>query len=220
MPSVAQITALLEFTGSIAGGGRWATGLWCTTDTFPSDPQAGCQSAATGAAAAFSALWQNGVGAFNATDTNFLAASCRLYAAGATASTAVAQAATPAADAGTGFGSSAASTSCVVTLQSPQAGRSGRGRMYMPATAATGLNAELHQFLAANMTALMPALVTFFIAIEALSLDDSHVLTPVVRSPKMNTVHPFKRFSVDTRPDRQEHRERGIVFSKRTSAFA
>lgn len=217
---VSEITALLEFSGTIKGAGIWNTGLWMTADTFPADPQTGVTTVATGAAAAFSQLWTDELGAFNTADTTFAAASCRLYAAGAKASSAYAIQPAAAVLTGTGTDSAPASQACVVTLQSPLAGRSGRGRMYMPATAATGAGADEHAFPLSKVNGLIPALVTFFIATEALTLDNSHALAPVVRSLKMGTVHPFKQFRVDTRPDRQEHRERGLVFASRASGFA
>lgn len=217
---VSQVTALLEFSGTVRGAGVWATGLWMTTGTFPADPQTGVQTVATAAAAAFDDLWTGGLGAMNTADTSFLSASCRLYAAGATASTAVATAPTPSSEVGSGTDSSAASQACVVTLQSPAAGRSGRGRMYMPATAALGTGGEAHAFPVAKVNNLVAACVAFFIATESFSLDDSHALAPVVRSLKQGTVHPFKMFKIDCRPDRQEHRERGIVFPSRASSFA
>jgi hypothetical protein len=217
---VSQVTALLEFSGTVAGGGIWNTGLWTTTDTFPADPVAGVQSVATDAADAILQLWGTGLSDLNTSDTLLLAASCRLYAAGATASTAYAQVGVTGTPAGTGTQSGAASQACVITLQSPLAGRSGRGRMYMPATGSLGANTEQHRFKAATLDLLMPGLVTFFLAVEAMSLDDSHALFPVVRSLKMSTVHQFNRFKVDARPDRQEHRERGLVFPSRNGSFA
>jgi hypothetical protein len=107
-----------------------------------------------------------------------------------------------------------ASTAVVATLLTSLMNRSGRGRMYFPATAAiAGANGYL--LTTASCSDLAGALADFIDDVNGSEFNDAvGVLTAVVRSLHNSAVNPITSVRVDNRPDRQEHREKNLVPSR------
>jgi len=219
MPPINSKLVHLEFAG-VSASAKWATGLWCTADLGAELPEIATVGYANLVEAKFSDLWQNGLGALNGPGTLYSITRARFYNANETAATAESSASPGAAHAGSGMASSPASTACVCTLLSLGVGRSSRGRMYLPATAATSALDNEFQFDVAKLTTLANALAAFFNAVHDLRTPGGASLVPVVRSPTKGIVSRVLRVRVNSQPDRQEHREAGISFDTITRDLA
>lgn len=108
--------------------------------------------------------------------------------------------------AGTGTSLSPAYTSIVVSLLTQTAGRSGRGRMYLPATA-WGMDSSTLQF--GSVTSVGPTILAFYT-----NLVDDYVIdgvaslgVPAVLSRVQDQVHEVTSIRVDSIPDTQRGRK-------------
>lgn len=219
MPSVAQPTVLYQFEGSNSGGGKWSCGLW-TLLSQVTEADLDMQTAATDASAAFTTLFNLNLKSLNAPQTTYDQCVASYYQAGGTAVFAKATAPRSQNAAGSSTSSAAASQALVVTTLTGHPGKTGRGRMYLPMTGNLGSGADAFRVPAATLAGVVEDLVDFFISIERTSIDGNHVTFPAVRSVKDGVARQFQDFAVDQRPDRQEHRERGLSFTRVQQHFA
>lgn len=122
--------------------------------------------------------------------------------------------------AGTGADiSAAASQAMVMSLLTDASGRSGRGRMYLPATAGLGVGANSYKFTDAAALAMMDATKVFIASLYTEAGQPWGVNWPSVQSLKTGSLHAITRVRVDCRPDRQENRERGIAYNVFTESI-
>lgn len=205
----------VEFSGTI-GVAPWATTL-ALFSLGSSDPDNYDENVyAQGMADQFRTFWNAGLANLNCTDTAFTKATVRWYQANSTAAYLQASAGPAGATVGNQTVSGPASQACCVTIYTAHPGKTGRGRMYLPATAALGSSPDLHRFKAADLSALSDAVQAFFIGVNGISPDSSHIFAPAVASVKDGAVRIWSRQSVDARPDSQEHRERHLSFTRIT----
>lgn len=208
MSGVDKPTVSLTFGGTVAGGVPWDCMLWFGFQ----DAGVNLSQAKDGIlASAFShlgPLW-GAIAPFNSADTALTSLTTRAYVAGNTSTRNVGFRSVGDTFIGTGGGSGALSQAVVASLYTNLAGRSGRGRLYWPATAALPGG---HMFSDAQCQSLANALAAFMVAVgddTSQPLDGSPV--GVVRSLTLGTTNQIVSVVVNTRPDRQEHRERHLA---------
>lgn len=203
---------VVEFHGTIAGTSPWAATL-ATTPSVVDEGNLNLPGYASAMDAAFANVWSPTLAGLNATDTLYIGCTVRYYRANQTAASGMSIFQHAAALAGSSAGTGAASQALVVSLVTSTPGRTGRGRMYLPATGTLGTGADAHKFPAASLTTLATKLQTFFQAIPTMPFDGSHISDAGVRSVKDGAVRVADTFRIDARPDTQEHRERHLTFT-------
>jgi hypothetical protein len=210
-------TVSLTFGGTVAGGVPWDCRLWFSPLDTGADITNVNRGVLENAAAAIGPLW-GAIAPFNSPDTALTSLTARGYRAGQTATRVQNFASLGDTHVGTGGGSGALSQAVVASLYTAIAGRSGRGRLYWPATA--GLPAG-HGFSDAQCQSLADALAAFMVAVSndvAEPLEGNPV--GVVRSEVLGTANQIVSVVVNTRPDRQEHRERHLVTTAHSAGVA
>jgi hypothetical protein len=121
--------------------------------------------------------------------------------------------------AGTGSYGGPVSQAMCVSHYTATAGRSGRGRMYFPATALLSGAATDSGFTSAQATNIASAWGNALTALNAADgPDGSASVKAVVQSLHTATTHPITQVLVDGRPDRIEHREKFITFPRSSHA--
>ena len=170
MPSNLPAHFRLEFHGTVAGTSAWATTV--ATTAIGMDP-ANINIAAYAALidTHFQARWSPTLAGLNFTDTLYTGCTARYYPALSSAALLQASHSPGAALPGSSTPSGPASQALVVTLQTATPGRTGRGRMYLPATAALGTAGDAHKFVAATLTTLGTKLQAFYQALATDSPD-------------------------------------------------
>lgn len=217
MPSVDKATVSLQFGGTIAGGVPWDCTMWFSPQDAGADLGEVTAGVLANANSAVNTLW-GAIAPFNSPDTALTSLTARGYAAGATGTRLILFQSLGDTHIGTGGGSGALSQAVVSSLYTAIGGRSGRGRLYWPATCALPGG---HAFSDAQCQTLANSLAAFMVAVSndvAQPLEGNPV--GVVRSPKLGTVNQITSVAVNTRPDRQEHRERHLVTTVHTAAVA
>lgn len=213
MPQPAVPMAKVTLQG-VVGPTPWATSLWFrrTADDVPTGV------AITDFLTAAKGLYLAGglptaFGELNATTTTLGALRVDFYQASSAVSVSNGTI-TGMGGVGTIGSQAPASTAVVATLLTNLMNRSGRGRMYFPATAAiAGANGYL--LTTASCTDLAAGLGDFIDDLNVLDNNDSiGQLTAVVRSLHATAANPITSVRVDNRPDRQEHREKNLVPSR------
>lgn len=198
------------FEGTIAGTDVWNTVMWWTAGNTSDDQANLALNMANAVNDRFRTLWTDGLQVLNTSDTTYVAVTARTYRPGQTSASGQARIGGTLM-AGSGDPSGPQSQCCVVSLGTDTAGKSGRGRLYFPATAALSALDDVHAF----DTARVDSLITAFNAFVA-SMNAAAVATPlpnlVVRSLRQGQAHVVTRMKVDARPDSQEHRERQRIF--------
>jgi len=206
----------VSLSGAIGGGANWVCTLWFGTNSAD-ESNAALAAGALAATRTHLDGWDNAWAAFNTSDTTLTGITVRVYDGGSDAAAAVAEGAPATAIAGTN-GAQAAASQCVVTsLRTDNSTRSGRGRLYWPATG--GLDGDDHNFLPARCASFADATVALYEGIMADADPGSDFTIGAVRSLKLGQMIPITRVVVDERPDRQEHRERHLSFGVHSAAF-
>lgn len=209
--------AKITLSGGIAGG-KWASSVWFKrdSDTLPSTDM-------NTVADALWALFNTDVFAawapFSATSTNIAALDLAIYHPESNAAYALGTHAVSG-GAATATTTSAASQAIVLTLLSAQVGKVGRGRMYLPATAGLTLS-PAYAFNPTLVTALVAAMADWLGDCPAAF--DGNGMGDVAASVSSGgsslegglgpAMYPLVSVRADNRPDRQEHREKGLTFS-------
>lgn len=209
--------AKITLSGGIAGG-KWASSFWLSR-TIDTGPTGSMNDVADALWAIFNtdvfAAWAP----FSATSTNIAQLDVGIYHASSNAAFALGSH-TVSGGAATATTTSAASQAIVLTLLTAQVGKVGRGRMYLPATAGLTLS-PAYAFNPTLVTALVAAMANFFGDCSA-AFDAQGMGLPV---PSVSSggsslsgglgpaLYPVTAIRADNRPDRQEHREKGLTFS-------
>jgi len=214
-PSVARLK--VSFGGNI-NTGTWETSIWesCSTPTVPTAAEILAAITAqytewnTQCASFFETLMYRGDalqtvrGDWYAPDSNAISATATYL---------------PTALEGTINFCSPASTSMVVSLYTALHSRSGRGRMYWPATAYMQGAADEHGFAGDQITGFANGMAAFCAFVNnPVPSPPFGQMTAVVQSQKLGLVTPVTTIKIDGRPDRQEHRERGLLFPSAQAA--
>lgn len=217
MPGVDKMTVSLTFGGVVAGGVPWDCTLWFMPLDQGADPQHAKDGILANAVAHIGPLW-GALAPFNSADTALTSLTTRSYIAGATNTRSIGFQSLGDTLIGTGGGSGALSQAIVASLYTSLAGRSGRGRLFWPATASLPGG---HAFSDAQCQTLANALAAFMVAVSddvAQPLQGNPV--GVVRSLTLGTVNQITTVVVNTRPDRVEHRERHLVTTAHSAGVA
>lgn len=199
--------------GPVGGGDNWSIGLNVGVGTPAADAGATgteMNQVATDVLAFVKTAWDNanGIKTICRTGTALLNASSYLYGTGAVL---MAQgAATIASDAGTGAFPAPAFNALVVSLHSATAGRSGRGRLYLPATSpasnATDGQATFTAVLGPVIRTLLQALVRTYV------LHGANVVgAPVIASPLTDDYHTVTSFQINSLFDTQRGRQNRLT---------
>lgn len=104
------------------------------------------------------------------------------------------------------------STACVLTTRSATLSRSGRGRMYLPATSAGIMANTAYEF----SHAIVDNLVNLFAA--WLSDEDAVSIHPVIVSRVHGVMHPITSVDADYRPDVQRRRTQQQLSSRHSAS--
>lgn len=169
------------------------------------------------AAAVYSLLnatWLDEWKAINDPSTNISSLRTDLFAAG---SLAVSQSATFTDVPGVGSGAlgSAVSQAICTSLYSDTPSRSGRGRMYMPATALLAGAGTTSGFTVARVNSYLAAFAGALADINGFEgPDGSGTVRVGVQSITQGQIRPVTTVLCDTRPDRIEHREKQITWAR------
>lgn len=175
---------------------------------------------ATAAKSTLNSDWSDEFQAINDPNTNWTALRVDLYLA---SSLAIAQSATftDTTLAGVGAPGGAVSSAICTSLYSATPTRSGRGRMYVPATAALAGSSTTNGFTTARLTSWLAALSGAFTAINTLDGPDGAGAVRVgVQSLMDSQIRPVVRVLADTRPDRIEHREKQLTWIRLSDVVA
>lgn len=207
-----------SFGGTIAGQ-AWETSMWWS-QSAPGLPLASDLLAfAAGVGSAFNthmgAPWRSK----NYSTTIWDSVRADIYLASSNAS---AQNATSGGFgvAGTAASVSAASQALCVSLYTAENSRRGRGRMYWPATGNLGAGFQSYAFVDADIQTYVSDFAAFLNAVTAANpWPTMGSVTPVVQSLTAGAVYPITTVLSDTRPDRIEHREKHLGWSRYSTAL-
>lgn len=205
------------FNGTITGTDVWNVVLWWAVGNENDDQANLALNMANAANDRFRTLWTDGIQAMNTSDTTYVSVTARAYKPGQTAASGEAKIGGTLM-AGSGDPSGPASQACVVSLRTNQAGKSGRGRVYLPATAALSALDDVHAFDQARVDALITSFAAFIVSMNGAAVG---VPLPnlVVRSLRQGQAYTVNGIHVDARPDSQEHRERQRLFYSQVRTF-
>lgn len=201
--------------------GKMGNGVaWNTTDVYSVLPgavpsQATMQALVNALVGPYKTMWSGSVGLWSSTSTSFLQVAGYWYAANV--SGAGAQATAPVVSAsGSKTPGAPYSTAAVVTKLTGNTSKSGRGRNYWPADAVeTG-----GIFNLTDLTNGLGVMGNMYDAFKAAPPAPLTQMTLALLSPKLTTVFDVKALRVDTRPDRIEHREHGVVYANYSRVLA
>lgn len=197
----------LVIQGSIAGVQSWSVGLWGQI-TLPGGAWAiANQQAATEDLAGFVETWAVAMRQFWAPDTQYEQLSSYFYPAHSLVSTQVGTFAETTPIVGTGSHYHSTSCSMVQSLRTDVPGRSGRGRIYVPADAAN-INTA-HEFSSSDIGAASGATATMLHGFNGYSsvphgVTALHMMVASFTKLQMNDITSVV---VDSRPDSQRRRE-------------
>lgn len=213
MPAPSVNRVRVQFGGAI-GASRWTSAMWAGVAAGGPPSQSNLDTCASAMLTTFNSNTWADLRALNQATTTLTDCRVDFYLAGsqASAGNGVAnQTASP----GTSTGKGAASQAIVASLYSATASRRGRGRMYLPATGGLdgttnpyGFSTSIATTLALDISVLCANLTTIS------GTDFGAGVGASVQSITDGMLHPIVTVLVDTRPDRQEHREKSIVFSR------
>lgn len=190
----------VNLIGTLPGGESFDTGFWMAGGAPTSAANANAYAAAVLALFNTYANVTGGPTRLIASDASYDRVKIYSYVAGGTQSDYVGEAVAPP-YAGQGAGNPMPlQASLVVTLRTAFAGRSRRGRMYLPATA---LSLTAHQRTQADGDALVGVMADFF---DACNADATLAGTVSVVSRTLTDSQPVIRIDVDSRVDVQRRR--------------
>lgn len=201
--------------GAIAGE-NWSIDQWFTLTGLTGLPtQAQLDASAVGSANAFnSQAWaptvSTGISTFNSTSTALSRATGSLYRAGSFAGSGNGLATSPAS--GTkASGLHPGYCAIVITTRTATAGRSGRGRVYVPAGA--NVLASNLQWASADLVSLLAFYKAYLttMALANTNLPGNPTSTPVVVSQRHALASPILSLKADSIPDTQHGRTRRVT---------
>lgn len=197
----------LTVRGNITGGESWSFGHYQELTGLidlpsPTDLQTVCDACEGHAATLWTALK-----AFNHAGVSYTGLNMRFIRNGATVFSNQTNEAT--AIPGTGGQTIPVFTARVVTVQTARAGRSYRGRIYLPYTGQVPVSGTP---LWTSNSALVTAVKTYMLGCtaEILTLPDAVTAGPVVYSATVGGHEPVIGLRMDNKPDTQRGRERSI----------
>lgn len=204
-------TVSVTIGGKIGGVAPWDCTLWFGG----ADPLLDVQACVAGMAVSFPAAidpFGNEFAQLNDTSTTLQQATIRGYTPGSSAAVVQVTAVPGSPIVGATAPGGPASQAFVTTLNTKYPGRSGRGRLYWPATALLQGDHGYTLVQAQNLAQVTRNLYT------ALSDSSGQLaggpVVGVVRSLTMGATHTIVAISTNTQPDRQEHRERHLTFQR------
>lgn len=194
--------------GDIATSQTWSVGIWSSVATTGTPTAANLDSALTNVTTLLGNFWAS-FAAFNAATLRWTGLSAYFYPSGATHATLIAKhTLTPQLGSGTAYHSPR--TSLVVSLLTGAAGRSRRGRIYVPFTAAT-VQSTL-QAPTATCDTVAAGAGAMGSALNAVSLGGPWGNGPWnLRSDKLGASFPISQASVNSKLDTQRRREDKIA---------
>lgn len=210
MPAPASARIRTLFEGQIDQS-RWSCGIWGTVPTgVPS--QVNMDTYATAVHTLFSGNTWADLRALNAASTNFTDVIAQYYGPGSMAVSAQGQH-TAAPVAGTATQAAAGAQAIVASLYTGTVSRSGRGRIFLPATGGFTGGAQPYGFPTAIVTSIAADIAVLIANMKTvLATDFGGPTDVVVQSLHLSSTFPITNVLVDTRPDRQEHREKAMTF--------
>lgn len=213
MPAPTGQRYRVTFGGSV-GAGPWNTSVWNTTDISVLPNQSDVNACASAIGTLFLAgpgnLWK----VHNLASTIFDSVRIDVYQSGSMAS-AMNGSSSGFGLAGTASLAAAASQCIVNSLYTANNSRRGRGRMYWPATGALPSTAQPYGFDPTQINSYGTSMATFISdlggAFFANAMGNG---TAVVQSLTAGLTFPITQLLIDTRPDRQEHREKALLWQR------
>lgn len=208
-PSIARYK--VSFLGVIHGA-PWQTGCWFKTDN-PGPPfQVDLDNwlvSLESLGAAWKSRWQT----INSSQCVWNALKLDFYQASSLAVAVTSTRILTAPVTGSVTTESSPASSLVATLNTAHAGRSGRGRMYWPATGAYTPAGSPAGWPGATVIGAATDLSAYLTAINAInSPTTTGDLTACVQSTKDGQLYPITGVTFDGRPDAIEHRERRLTY--------
>lgn len=214
-PRIQPSTARVRMTlGGSIGGSPFQAAFWFTSDGTGTHAPA---DLATDAAAAFainSTATKSAFSLMNHSSTQWQTLRLDYYPSGS-AAILVSGSKTGIAQSGTNSNASAASQCMVVTGLSALAGRSGKSRTFLPATGSLIGGGQPFEFPSVQSTSTVTAFAGWLSQLNAAgSFVGCGKLRASVLSLTLGIMTPITSLRVDSRPDRQEHREKRLVFGQ------
>lgn len=203
-------TDMIKWTmgGTISTSQTWSFGVWSAVATVGTPTSSTLDTALGVVASSFDSFW-NVIKTKNAAAVVYNQLRAYYYPSGSTSATLISQLARTA-SAGTGGGNQSPRTCLVVTLLTGAAGRTRKGRIYIPYTADTvGTNLQAPT---TTCDALANGANSLSTALNSASLGSVWGNAPWnVRSEKTGTTHPVLQFRCDSLIDSQRRREDKIL---------
>lgn len=202
--------------GRIAGVSPWDVTLWFATPNpvvTLAEAVSGFQDTFPAAILNFGNIWTQ----FNDNGTLVTGAVIRGYEAGQSAASVQATVGVGGSVVGNSAIGGAASQACCSTLYTAHPGKSGRGRLYWPATSSLGPGYQFPDVAVSNL-----AIATKNLYQALAGWAGGGEVTPmvgVVRSLTLGTANAITSVACNSQPDRQEHRERHLTFTRHQTSF-
>ena len=211
MPTPGVERYKLSFLGLIHGS-PWQTGCWFTTSASGIPFQVDLDNwlgAVDPTGAAWKSRWQS----LNSSQCVWNALKLDYYQAGSLAVAVTSTRVLTAAVVGSQTVESSPAGSLVATLQTAHPGRSGRGRMFWPATGAYTVASSPAGWPGSIVTGCATDLSAYITSINANnSPTTTGDLTACVQSIHNGQLYTVTGLTFDGRPDQQEHRERRLTY--------
>ena len=212
-PAVARVKATL---GGSIGGSPFQAATWFISDGTGTKSPSDLAIDASAAAAFNSGGMKSAFAGINHTSTQWQTLRLDYYPA-SSAAILVSGLKTGIAQSGVQTSVSAASQCMVITGLSSTAGRSGKSRTFLPATSGMGGGGQPFEFAASLTLAMLTAWQGWLNQINAApAFIGCGKLRAAVQSLTLGQMAPITSVRVDSRPDRQEHREKRLVFGQTT----
>lgn len=214
MPAPAAARVKVTFTGNI-GGSNFATSFWATVGGAAATPSGADMTAL---ANALSGAWTTHMATpwARIADAATIVERCSVaYYASGSSSASAAGISSPIALPGGNAHTSAGSQAMVYSLYTAVSTRSGRGRMYWPATGGLPGGIMGYGFDTFDVNGNATGFAAFLHDVNTIIfLSTIRGLTACVFSDKNAAMYPITQVLVDARPDRVEHRERSMSFPR------
>lgn len=210
-PRIAPSSPWLKvvLSGQVAAGQPWSTTDAYSMNPGPTPSLGDITGIATAMAARYKTFWLGGPTLFASASTSLLALQAFWYNAGSTSAAVNAIAAISGA-VGTGSATAPLSTALVITKKTAVTTKSGRGRSYWPAV----LRMSGGVFASADLSTVLVAYQTMINLFRGTPPAPLTQCNLAVVSFRTGQIHEVTSASIDTRPDRQEHRESNGVYPK------
>lgn len=217
--SIPDASIKLVPSGFIAGVQSWSVGFWVVIDQVVAPIGQGELDIVAGDWNALVATWWGVCKASSAVDTDWRKTSLYYYPAGGDNATVVSVSTASGNVPGTGGAPAPTEAAIVQSLRSTNPGRSGRGRVYLPATGQ--VFQSNHQLTLAQCVTYCTATKNLLTALNAYVSVPADITnaTPIVRSDTDSTGYGIVRVVVDSSIDTQRRRGDKIVPAFSSSQF-